>query len=237
MEWESENSASQLKAIIFDFNGVICNDEAIHKEVFQRVLGEEGVQISDSDYSSTFLGRDDRECFRIALNIESSSEDKQRISSLTQKKTAYYLKRISKDPPIFPGVVSLILQASGNLSLAIASGALRSEIEFVLDRVGILDRFQAIVSSHDIPYGKPAPDIFLKALEEINRLQNHQPPISPEACLVIEDSVLGVRAALAAGMKCLAVTNSYSDSELGDALHRITDLNIDLHTLIQLFMN
>ena len=131
-------------------------------------------------------------------------------------------------------MVSFIRRASLHYELAVASGALRSEIEFVLERLGLRDQFRCVVSSHDIDRGKPEPDIFLKALEGIN-LAAQRGTISPPECLVIEDSQAGVQAALSAGMRCLAVTNTYSAKDLAAAHRVVGSLEMDPASLLELF--
>jgi HAD superfamily hydrolase (TIGR01509 family) len=223
-----------LRAIIFDFNGIISDDEPIHLSSMLRVLEEEGIRIPLDQYSEKFLGRDDRDCFQLAFEQTGRTVGVQELSSLIQRKSAYYLQSQQQELKVFPGVVSFIEQAYPRYDLAIASGALRIEIEFVVERLGLLDRFRCLVSSHEIERGKPAPDVFLKALEGIN-LSGRKGPIVPSDCLVIEDSQAGVSAALSAGMKCLAVTNTFSPEDLAAAHRVVSSLDIDLTTLLELF--
>jgi HAD superfamily hydrolase (TIGR01509 family) len=224
-----------LQAIIFDFNGVICNDEPIHMAALQRVLGEEGVPISVEEYASTYLGRDDRECCRTALERSGKPVEAKTIASLTRRKSEYYLQCVGQNLEIFPGVLTFIQEAYPLYELAIASGALRREIEFVLGRIGLHDRFRCIISCEDVERGKPDPSIFLTALDQINSSRTDSDPLFPGNCLVIEDSQAGVKAALAAGMKCLAVTNSYPSGELAEAHQVISSLNIHPASLQNLF--
>ncbi|PYV45042.1 MAG: HAD family phosphatase [Acidobacteria bacterium] len=224
-----------LKAIIFDFNGVICNDEPIHQSAMQKVLEEEGIVVLLEDYLSTYLGRDDRDCFRIALQQSGRSVSAGIIASLIQRKSLYYHQSIRQSLEVFPGVISFIQRANQHYELAVASGALRGEIEFVLERLALRNRFRCVISSHEIEKGKPEPDIFLKALEGINLSRNHHGLILPGDCLVIEDSQAGIKAALAAGMKCLAVTNTYSSAELAAAHQVVPSLEINPVCLQSLF--
>ena len=216
-----------LKAIIFDFNGVICNDEPIHQSAMQKVLEEEGIIIPREEYFTTYLGRDDRDCFRIALEQSGRLVSAEIIAGLIQRKSVYYRQSIRQGLEVFPGVISFIQQAYRDYELAIASGALRSEIEFVLERLVLRDLFRCVISSHEIEKGKPEPDIFLTALGGINLSRNHDEPILPADCLVVEDSQAGIKAALAAGMKCLAVTNTYAPAELRAAHQVVPSLEMD----------
>jgi len=223
-----------LKAIIFDFNGVISNDEPIHLSCMTKVLEEESVVVPLDEYNIKYLGRDDRDCFRLAFEQTGRSISPEKMLSLIQRKSVYYLESVREELQVFPGVASFIEQASSQYDLAVASGALRCEIEFVLHRLGLRERFQCIVSSHEIDRGKPAPDIFLKALEDLN-LNRRRGVIRPEHCLVIEDSQAGVTAALSAGMKCLAVTNTYPAKDLSEAHQIVPNLNMSLDSLQRLF--
>jgi HAD superfamily hydrolase (TIGR01509 family) len=223
-----------LKAIIFDFNGIISNDEPVHLSSMLKVLEEEGIAIPLDEYSKNYLGRDDRDCFRLAFEQTQRFVGAETISSLIQRKSLYYRHAIQQELKVFPGVVSFIRQAGLYYELAVASGALRSEIEFVLDRLGLRDQFRCVVSSHDIDRGKPEPDIFLKALEGINS-SGQRGTIFPPECLVIEDSQAGVQAALSAGMRCLAVTNTYSAKDLAAAHRVVASLEMDPASLLELF--
>jgi HAD superfamily hydrolase (TIGR01509 family) len=198
-----------LKAIIFDFNGVIANDEPLHLEMFQKVLAEQGIPLFREEYFSQFLGMDDRDCFKAVLGARKRPADDQLVDQLIARKADYYAQAIKERLVIFPGVKELITEAAATYPLAIASGALRQEIEGILDAIGLRASFVAIVGAEDVRRGKPHPDAFLTALERLNRQRAGSGRIEPATCLVIEDSTWGIHAAHAAGMRCLAVTNSY----------------------------
>ncbi|MEP7341496.1 MAG: HAD family phosphatase [Acidobacteriota bacterium] len=209
-----------LKAVFFDFNGVIVNDEPLHLELFRRVLGEEGIAITEEEYLARYLGYDNFKCFRAALTDvgrERQAGDLAYVVELINRKTAYYLEAINERFLLFPGVIELVRTLAARYPMAIASGAEREEIEHVLRRGEIRDCFRTIITSADISTGKPDPEGYLKALATLNSLGHAEPPILPPECLVIEDSVAGVQAAKNAGMRCLAVTNSYPAEELGRA--------------------
>lgn len=206
-----------LRAIIFDFNGVIVNDEPTHLKMLQRVLNEEGLSISQTDYYSRYLGMDDRGCFRAAYRDYGRELDESTLSGLIERKARYYRDSIQEGMVIFPGVKELVLDLSGRFRLAIASGALRSEIEMILQGTSLRKYFRVVVSAEDINEGKPSPEIFIKALSLLNQEALQDNPIAPSECLVVEDSKEGILGAHRAGIKCLAVANSHPAEKLGEA--------------------
>lgn len=213
-----------LGAIIFDFNGIIADDEPLHLEMFQKVLAEQGIPLFREEYYRSFLGMDDRDCFKAVLAARKRPADDELVDQLIAKKADYYAKTINERLIIFPGVKELIGAASPKYPLAIASGALRHEIEGILNAINLRAAFSAVVSAEDVRRGKPAPDCFVLALERLNHVRSGGPAIAAGSCLVIEDSPWGVTAAHAAGMKCLAVTNSYPADSLTEADHVVSTL-------------
>jgi beta-phosphoglucomutase len=205
-----------LRALIFDFNGIIVDDEPIHFQLFQRVLGEEGIILMEKAYYERYLGFDDRGAFEAGFRENRRPLDAAKLQELIDRKARYYQDAIRNHVAIFPGVKRLISALAPILPLAVASGALRHEIETILATAGLLDFFRAIVSAEDVARGKPEPEIFLTALAAINT-QNNGAPIAAAECLVIEDSKEGIRGARRAGMKCLAVTNSHPAELLTEA--------------------
>lgn len=227
----------ELKAIIFDFNGVIVDDEPLHLELFRKVLLEEGLFLSDEDYHEKYLGYDDRACFIEVLCDNSRTPDAANdlfIQELIDRKAEYYRQAIAERMLLFPGVVDLVRRSATAFPLAIASGALKSEIELVLQRGEIRDCFGVIVAAEDVSACKPDPEGYNKALEMLNASLAIE--IQPHECLVIEDSVAGVEAAKAAGMRCLAVTNSYEAEELKAADKVVNSLvEVDLKAVFESF--
>jgi HAD superfamily hydrolase (TIGR01509 family) len=210
--------ATELRAVIFDFNGVIVDDEPLHLELFRAVLAGEGIALSDEDYHEKYLGYDDRGCFVAALADAGRVRESNNgafIADLIERKASLYRAAINERYLLFPGVVELVRKLAGKFPMAIASGALRDEIEMVLERGDIRDCFQAIIAAEDVSACKPDPEGYVKALAALNA--NARARIHPGECLVIEDSIAGVEAAKRAGMRCLAVTNSYSAEELKQA--------------------
>ena len=206
-----------LRAVIFDFNGIIVDDEPIHFRLFQRVLGEEGIALTEQDYYARYLGFDDRGAFIAGFRENSRSLTAEKLHELIERKADYYQEAIRNHVTVFPGVKNLVSDLAQTLPLAVASGALRHEIETILKTAGLLNHFRAIIAAEDVTQGKPEPEIYLKALAALNARGGNGKPIEAADCVVIEDSKEGIRGARRAGMKCLAVTNSHPAELLGDA--------------------
>jgi len=198
---------------------VIADDEPLHLELFQRVLGEEGLPLSEQDYyGKNYLGMDDRGCFGAVLKIHGRPVTGGTLQRLIDRKAHYYQQAIQSRMILFPGAADFVRLAAQRYPLAIASGALRHEIMMILGHAGIKQYFEAIVSAEDVREGKPSPEGFIKAMERLNHPPTRSAqPILPGECLVIEDSPFGIAAARSAGMKCLAITNSYPAERLGEA--------------------
>jgi beta-phosphoglucomutase len=204
-----------LKAIIFDCDGVIADTEPIHMAAFDRVLVEAGIALTEEDYFAHYLALDDRACFIRAFGEGGAALVQEQLNELIRRKAEYVEQAMKAGVRIFPGVAGFINRAAECYPLAIASGALRAEIELVLKFSGLRDCFRAVVSAEDVARSKPDPDPFIKALDLLIALTGDR--IESGECLVIEDSIRGIRAARRAEMPCLAVTNSYPKDKLSEA--------------------
>jgi HAD superfamily hydrolase (TIGR01509 family) len=205
-----------LSAIIFDFDGVIADSEPLHFAGFRLTLAEIGISLTESDYYANYLGYDDRGCFIAALTAHQRPVDPSVIAPLMQRKAQAYLESVKDHLVIFPGVREFVSEAAAAYPLAIASGALRHEIEFILEQAGLRKAFLHITGAEDVTKGKPDPEPFLHALAALNRQRPNQ-TIAPDSCLVIEDSIPGLRGAKTAGMKVLAVANTHTIQDLHEA--------------------
>ena len=213
---------ASLTAIIFDFDGVIADTEPLHFTSFRQTLAEIGINLTESDYYANYLGYDDRGCFIEALTTHQRSTDTATIAQLMQRKALAYMESVKDHPVVFTGVREFVREVAAAYPLAIASGALRSEIEVILEQTGLRKDFLHITSAEDVARGKPDPQTFLHALDGLNqrRLQG----ITAESCLVIEDSIPGIRGAKTAGMKVLAVANTHTIQDLHEAHAVVQDL-------------
>jgi beta-phosphoglucomutase len=207
-----------LKAIIFDFNGVILDDEPLHFQAMREAVADLGIALTESAYWEKYLPLDDRECLEAVCRDHAVSLSEEKRARVLDAKFDSYNRRILNSYPLFPGAAQCIETASSRYPLALASGARREEIEATLQATELRRYFTVIVAAEDFTLGKPNPESFLLALRELNAARNGTfPPVKPEECLVVEDSVGGVAGARAAGMRCLAVSNSYPPDKLRKA--------------------
>ena len=200
-----------IKALIFDFNGVVVDDEPIHMRMFQEALRDEGIGMSEEDYYRFYLGMNDKDCFTTVLKKMGRFSDRA-LRKMMRRKASLYMAYIAKHLIFFPGARSFIRRAARKYPLAIASGALRSEICYILGRGGLRKCFSVIVAAEDVRNGKPDPECFRLALKRLNATLGLS--LKPRECLVLEDSLEGISAAKKAGMQCLALATSHPAKKL-----------------------
>jgi beta-phosphoglucomutase-like phosphatase (HAD superfamily) len=206
-----------LKAIIFDFDGVIADTEPLHLKAFQLTLKENGIELSDEEYFENYLAYDDKTLFKELLKDRNYERNEAQISELMNRKSEHFENVLKGNILVLEGVPEFISTISGKYPLAIGSGAIRSEIIDILESGGLGEHFEIIVSADEVINCKPDPEVFIEALRRLNNLDSVSEEISPQECLVIEDSTSGIKAAHSAGMKCLAITNSYAAEKLSEA--------------------
>jgi beta-phosphoglucomutase len=214
-----------LKAVLFDFNGVIINDEAIHERLLEAVLLEENLRFKPEEFRQYSLGRSDRVALLDLCALRGRVLTEAMLQNLIQRKLRAYQATLEtlETLPIYDGIVDFIetLRSAG-CKLAIVSGALRVEIELVLTQMGLLDAFSTIVSGDEILSSKPDPEGYLLGVE---RLQTLFPELelTLDQCLAIEDSFPGIQAAKAAGLGVVGVANTYPFH----MLHRMATWAVD----------
>ncbi len=226
-----------LRAIFFDFNGVIVDDEFLHCSLFQKTLAEQSIALSKEDYYQKYLGFDDHDAFEAALKDRHQKTEESFLEKLIAEKAHYYREEAQKQDLFIKGSLEFIREVSKKYYLGIVSGALRQEIEAWLTRGNIQNSFQVIIAAEDVEHGKPNSEGYLKALDHVNRdFVASSEMLLPQECLVIEDSLWGVEAARNAGMKTLALATSYKAQELQTA-HWVANsfMEINLASLLPAF--
>jgi len=209
-----------LKAVIFDFDGVIADSELLHYRAFKDKVGRYGVDLTEKRYYDEYLGYTDIECAR-AISADFGLElDEAGINRLIKEKTELFELLVRAESTIIDGVREfLCMLKQENVRLAICSGALLEDIELMLDGTDLADFFEIIVAADHVHKGKPDPEGFLLALQRLNKAGSEQ--ISPGDCVVIEDSPWGLKAAAAARMHTIAVTNSYPTEQLAGLAQKV----------------
>jgi beta-phosphoglucomutase len=223
-----------LRAIVFDFDGVIANSEPLHFSAFRDVLAEEGIALTEPDYYAHYLGYDDVGVFR-RIDQPRGGWAAADIARLVARK-AVRMEELERDVSVlFPGAADAIRRAAAAVPVAIASGALGVEIRRVLDREHLAGCFTAIVAAEDTPLSKPAPDPYRRAVALLAAACGGT--LDAGDCVAIEDSRWGLESARAAGLRTVAVTSSYEASALAGAADLVIDSleSLDLTVLGRLF--
>ena len=222
-------TGSMLKAIVFDFDGVIVDSEPMHYQAFAAVAGDLGIQFTYADYAAQYIGFDDRDAFAAMLKIHlDATSDRPPLEQLIRRKAEHFETLVAKGTSVYPATVKLILAAAGKLPLAIASGAGRRDIDLILEPLRLRDPFDVIVSADDVRRSKPDPETYVRAVHELAGLHRGL-DLAPADCLAIEDTTSGIDAALEAGLWTLAVAHTTAAEHLG-AAHRVVQ-NLDGLTL------
>lgn len=203
-----------IRAILFDFDGVLADSERLQYEALRQALNELGMNLIWEDYLKIGVGLPDRETVRLALRLN-GIEDDELAEKVLDRKTCLYDVWLPDRLPLPEGMGNVVRALSQRFILAIASGAFKHQIEAVLTREGLRDCFAVIVSHDDYQRGKPDPTPFLLALERLNAFVT--PPLRSHECLVVEDAPVGIQAARAAGMRCIAITTYFPEEALQDA--------------------
>jgi beta-phosphoglucomutase len=200
-----------LKAVLFDFNGVIINDESIHRELIDELLLSENLKPQGKEYLRASIGRIDRIYISELLKLRGRFMDEKDLNKLVVKKSIDYTQRLEKleTLPIYPGVVEFIagLHTTG-YKLGLVTSTIRSEVEFILKRIEIDRYFETIVTSDETTHGKPDPDGYLLAIDRLNKLCPDL-NLSVSECLAIEHTFTGIQTAKHAGMQVVAIAHTY----------------------------
>jgi beta-phosphoglucomutase len=207
-----------IEAIFFDFNGVIIDDEKLQMQVYQQLLGEQGIELSETDYFNS-LGMDDETFVREAYKRVNKSLTEELLTKLLDDKGLRHRQLIENELPFFPGVVTFIKALARERDVGLVSMATLREAGYVLERADLTNFFAVVVTADDVGVCKPAPDCYLMGLKRLNALRQEQRrlPVLPSECLVIEDSPPGIESARGAGMRTLGVTNTVPEEPLRQA--------------------
>jgi beta-phosphoglucomutase len=193
-----------VRPTIFDFNGVLVDDENVHFASFAEALAPLGLTLTRDEYDERYLGFDDAGAFDAILKDAGRAPTAGDVARLVDAKKPIYMRRIATDLVVFEGAAELVrARASGGV-VGIVSGALRHEIEHCLGVMGVRDRVAFIVSAEDALRCKPDPEGYHIGIEALRAAG-----APAERAVVVEDSIAGVESAKAAGLRCVSVGHSY----------------------------
>jgi len=196
--------------ILFDFNGVIIDDESQHCDALTATLAEYGYTLDRDAYYREYLGFDDRECFRFTFERMGRAQHEEAIRQAVARKHAIYRESVSDSMRLVPGAADFIENAAlDGFQMAVVSGALRSEIELILEKTGLRPHFAEIVAAEDMSICKPDPGGYNRARQVLE--------LAPERCVVLEDSIPGLRAARAANLRCTMLATSHPEAACREA--------------------
>ncbi|HEY7284561.1 MAG TPA: HAD family phosphatase [Vicinamibacterales bacterium] len=201
-----------LRAVVFDFDGVLANSEPLHFRSFRDVLATQDILLTETDYYARYLGFDDAGAF-VAIGKDHRREwSREEIGGFVWQKAEMMTELERHASVLFPGAAEIVRQTAAAIPIAIASGALGHEIRRVLDREELTTCFSAIVAAEDTPRSKPAPDPYERAVallrgSSLGNLKAHE-------CVAVEDSVWGLQSAREAGLRTIGVAQSYPADEL-----------------------
>lgn len=220
-----------LKAVIFDFDGVIVDTEPLHYKAFQEMLVPLGLGYSWEEYIETYMGFDDRDAFRHVFQVAGRELPPQELAHLIEAKAAAFQRVVAQGVPPYAGVVELIRQISGTLPLALCSGALTCDIDPILAQLDLSGAFDAMVTADQVAASKPDPESYRVALTRLQELFPEK-AITAAETVAVEDTPAGIASAGGAGINVLAVSNSYAPERLGGALRVVDSLaGLDLEGL------
>jgi beta-phosphoglucomutase family hydrolase len=202
-------TAGPFDGAIFDMDGTLVHTEPLHRQSWARALQEVGIEFDDADYDFHLSGRPSRETTRerFGFSPEQAEDVSRRLMS------AFWEIAAGNVEPL-PGVREFLTRIY-HVPKAVATSARRHSATRMLQELGLIDYFSAIVTADDIDRGKPEPDIFLLAAERLE--------VVPERCIVFEDAYAGVAAARAAGMYCAAITTTRAEFPEADMVFSAWD--------------
>jgi beta-phosphoglucomutase len=210
------------KAILWDMDGVIADSYSFHFAAWQETFAKRGIKFTKEDFTKLFGTRNDF----IIGSIMGRELPERDVKIMVQEKEEKFRRKATGNIKPFPGAVRLLNAIKkGNFKLGLVSSTPKENIDLVLSELNLEGMFDCIVFGQEVSESKPSPQIYLLAARELE--------VTPNDCLVIEDSPLGVKAAKTAGMKCLAIANTRPRQKLQEA-DKVADSveDVDLITLL-----
>jgi HAD superfamily hydrolase (TIGR01509 family) len=214
-------------AVIFDFDGVLVNSEPLHFEAFREVLAAEHLGLTEDEYYRELIGFDDAGAFRHIYQVHGIPlTPKVFLSLMTRKSQAMMTSIRNRRFSALPGVEQFVRSLWRKYPLAICSGALREEIEAMLEGISLRDCFSVIVAAEDVPVGKPDPMGYLLSIKQLSAKLHR--PLKPANCLVVEDAPSVIHTVKKEGFRVIGVATSYPLEKLTEADWQVKTLEPDV---------
>lgn len=209
-------SRFDVKAVIFDLDGTLIDNNEYHLKTWKQYLAEEGIDISDENYNAYINGRTNKDAIEYIYGRKMTDAE---AMEYALEKEALYRKMYQPFIKPVEGLIPFLeMLDKMNIPIGMATSGIQVNIDFMFEHIPIKKYFQVIVNSSHIMNGKPHPEIYLKAASLLN--------ISPANCLVFEDAAVGIKSAKAAGMKVVAIDTTQPENELQEADMIINDFHL-----------
>jgi len=211
------------KTILFDYNGVIADDEYLHEKAFRKVLESYGINLTHELYRRYCMGKTDLDGFISLKNTFENQLGNETTDELIRKKKGFYIKAAEEEDVLYEGVWDTIYALNQDFELAIVTSSSADEMYTVLEKNGLERLFTKITTADETTQGKPDPEPYLNTLKFLDT--------SHEEAVVVEDSKTGVESAKRAGLPCIAVLQTTPKDRLAKAdliINDVTKLNKEL---------
>jgi beta-phosphoglucomutase len=212
-------------AVLFDFDGVIVNSEPLHFWAFHEVLRGEQIELSEEEYYRELIGFDDKGAFKHIFEKHGKTLDPRTFLRVMTQKSERMMDLIqARKYTALPGVEEFIRALWWHYPLAICSGALREEIEAMLEGISLRDCFKVIVAAEDVTVGKPDPSGYLLCAKQLSEKVRKE--LKPADCLIVEDAPTVIRSVRGVGFPVIGVATSYPPEKLAEANYVVKDLKL-----------
>jgi len=212
-----------IKAVVFDMDGTIADSEKIAERVTREFFQKRGIAMTREEEKAMF-GLNWKDLVKEILESR-GFEYNQNIKNTLKER---YVRTMSRDVKALPGVYDLLAEVSKSLKVGLATNSRHREVEIIFDKLDFHGYFHLKLARDHVKKGKPDPEIYLKAADTFG--------VRPFECVVFEDSIIGLLAAKTAGMKRIAIVNTYSREELDKEANLVIDSykDIDLSKILKL---
>ncbi len=205
------------RAILVDFNGTLSRDEPLLDRLFRTVFAGIGVEMSSALYYQELAGRSDPEIVARMLGIAGRELDPRLLDRLLAEKVSRYQEAVRLTPAIDAAAVAFVRAAAARVPLGLVSGAVRAEVATSLEAAGLTDAFQVVVCGDEVQRGKPDPQGYRMALAALEA----DPVLQPGEVVALEDSLPGLAAAAALGLRRIAVAGTVPVTALAAMAERV----------------